>query len=64
MIPLDCVSVTSNIKLIKLDIQGMELEALESGKSLLETHHPLVCVEVRSKHGHDLRPADRFAHNL
>lgn len=56
MIPLDCLAVTGKVKLIKLDIQGMEMEALASGKNLLEKHRPVVCVEVKSKDGHDERP--------
>tara|TARA_R110000822_G_scaffold49674_13_gene130119 strand:- start:315 stop:1034 length:720 start_codon:yes stop_codon:yes gene_type:complete len=53
IIPLDLFSFTGVISAIKMDIQGMETEALQSGEKLLLAHKPLICVEAKSKYGED-----------
>jgi FkbM family methyltransferase len=41
---LDSLSL-SRVDLIKLDVEGMELEALEGARALLERHHPVLIIE-------------------
>jgi FkbM family methyltransferase len=54
-ITLDALGLTS-VDLIKIDIEGMELEALEGGRQLVEKYHPILLIE-QIKIGRDqLRP--------
>ena len=48
IMPLDCFSIPGPVSVIKLDIQGMEFEALQRGERTLLKHKPLICVEVVS----------------
>ena len=43
-IAIDALNLT-RVDLIKLDISGMELEALEGARQVLETHRPILLVE-------------------
>lgn len=50
-VTLDSFVAKSNLqpRLIKIDIEGAELFALEGAKKLLSEHHPIVMVEVTDK---------------
>ncbi|HAF61801.1 MAG TPA: hypothetical protein DCK95_05700 [Anaerolineaceae bacterium] len=35
-----------NIKLLKIDVEGQELDVLKSGEKLILRHHPFICLEI------------------
>ena len=51
VIPLDIMNKSAKVSLIKLDIQGYELEALQGAENLLATHKPIIICEVLSMFG-------------
>lgn len=44
MINIDSLAM-DRLDLLKLDIEGMEMDALEGAKNTLNTHHPILCIE-------------------
>jgi len=53
-ISLDALAL-ERVDLIKLDIEGMEMEALEGARQLIERNHPIVLVEQIKAEGESLR---------
>lgn len=41
----------SDVRLVKIDVEGHELAALHGAGQLLETHHPVLVVELEERHG-------------
>ncbi len=52
IIPLDEL-IQEPVDLIKIDVQGLEIEVLESAKVLLETYHPDLLIEINRKNEQD-----------
>ena len=48
--PLDeLVDINSNIVFIKMDVEGLEYEALEGAKRIIQENHPLILIEQNEK---------------
>jgi FkbM family methyltransferase len=55
-IPVDCLVDQSNIdhlRLVKIDIEGMELDALIGMENILRQGNPVLCVEIQTKNDFD-----------
>lgn len=46
---LDKLNLDGTVSLIKLDIEGMEIKALQGGRRLIEQHHPRIFAEARTQ---------------
>jgi FkbM family methyltransferase len=40
-----------DVRLVKIDVEGHEMPALEGARALLERDHPVLCVELEERHG-------------
>ncbi len=45
----DVIDQDAPVRLIKLDIEGAELKALQGAKQTIETHHPFLIIEVTDR---------------
>lgn len=48
--PLDGLDFEGPISLVKIDVEGMELQVLDGAEALVAEHRPGLAVEVRTKH--------------
>ena len=53
-VPLDALNL-ARVDLIKIDIEGMELEALEGARGMIDAHHPILLIEQVKAGGELLR---------
>jgi FkbM family methyltransferase len=53
-VPLDALNL-ARVDLIKLDIEGMELDALEGARNMIDAHHPILLIEQVKSGGELLR---------
>jgi FkbM family methyltransferase len=53
-VPLDALNL-SRVDLVKLDVPGMEMEALEGARGMIEAHHPILLIEQTGSRGELLR---------
>lgn len=49
IVPLDEHLGDRAVRLIKIDVEGMELEVLRGARACLQRHHPVVALEARSR---------------
>jgi FkbM family methyltransferase len=59
-VPLDALNL-ARVDLIKIDVEGMEMEALEGARNMITAHHPILLVE-QIKAGSELLRAFMAVH--
>jgi hypothetical protein len=47
--PLDSLVDVNNIWFMKLDVEGLEYEALKGAKRIIEENHPIILIEQNGK---------------
>lgn len=47
--PLDAITLRQPVRIIKIDVEGMELDVLEGGSQLIQRDRPLLYVECRDE---------------
>jgi FkbM family methyltransferase len=47
-LPIDCICSNQKVSLVKIDVEGHELQVLQGMKTLIEKFHPLFIIEGSS----------------
>lgn len=50
ILPLDDVDVQDNIKLIKIDVEGFELQVIQGMINTIKKYKPYIMIEIRNEH--------------
>ena len=57
--PLDKM-IQDKVDLVKIDVEGMEMQVLEGSRSILSTYHPTLIVEVHGQYSVERERISRF----